>query len=157
MNASTTPTTPTSPGNTPAWLTLAQEGVKPSAGNSGAATPTPGTTSAADPSKPATGARPGPAPQGPDQYFFLFMILMLVVFWFVAMGGQRREKKKKQEMLSSLKKGDKVQTIGGIIGSVVEVRDHYVVLKVDESNNTRLKLTRNAIHGVMADDEKPQE
>ena len=154
MNATTVTTTPTP--NTLPWLILAQEGIKPSAGNSGAAT-TPAATTSADPSKPATGGKPGPGAQGPDQYFFLFMILMLVVFWFVAMGGQRREKKKKQEMLASLKKGDKVQTIGGIIGSVVEVRDHYVVLKVDESNNTRLKLTRNAIHGVMADDEKPQE
>ena len=81
----------------------------------------------------------------------LFIVVIFGVFWFVIMGGQRREKKKRAALLSSIKKGDRVQTIGGILGSVVEVRDDEIVLKVDENSNTRIKFTRGAIQTVLAD------
>jgi preprotein translocase subunit YajC len=48
-----------------------------------------------------------------------------------------------------------VQTIGGIIGTVVESRENEVVLKVDETSNTKIKFSRNAIHRVLTD-EKPE-
>jgi preprotein translocase subunit YajC len=44
-------------------------------------------------------------------------------------------------------------TAGGILGSVVEVRDTEVVLKVDESSNTKIKFTRDAIKRVLTEDE----
>jgi len=56
-------------------------------------------------------------------------------------------------MLAALKKGDKVQTAGGILGTVVEVRDSEVVVKVDENANTRLRFARSAIQAVL-DDQK---
>ena len=75
-------------------------------------------------------------------------ILIIALFWFVMMGGQRREKKKRAKMLGALAKGNKVQTVGGILGTVVEVRDHDVVVKVDENANIRLKFTRSAIQSI---------
>ena len=105
--------------------------------------------------QPGVNPAPNAAPGGGG--FLIIMVLILVVFWVFAMGGQKKEKKKRQEMLDQMKKGDKVQTIGGIIGSVVEVKDSHVVLKVDENNNTRLKFGRGAIQGIIADDEKPKE
>ena len=48
-------------------------------------------------------------------------------------------------MIQSLKKNDKVRTIGGIIGIVVDVKDDEVTLKVDESNNTKIKVAASAI------------
>lgn len=82
---------------------------------------------------------------------FIPMILILVVFWFFMMGGQRREKKKRAAMLAALKKGDKVQTAGGILGTVVEVRPSDVLVKVDENANTRIKFARSSIQNILQD------
>jgi preprotein translocase subunit YajC len=59
-------------------------------------------------------------------------------------------------MLSQLKRGDRVQTIGGILGTVVEARESEVVLKVDESANTKIRFSRSAIHRVL-DEETAEE
>lgn len=83
------------------------------------------------------------------------LLLMLGLFYFFVMGGKRKEERKRQDMLGSLKKGDRVQTIGGIIGSVIDARDQDVLLKVDETNNTKIKFTRSAIHRVL-DEEKSE-
>ena len=48
-------------------------------------------------------------------------------------------------MLQSLKKNDRVRTIGGIFGTVIEVKGDEVVLKVDEANNTRIHVSVSAI------------
>ena len=67
----------------------------------------------------------------------------------------RGPKKKQQEhskMVSSLKKNDRVCTIGGIYGTVIEVRDKEIVLKIDESNNTKMKVTLGAIRSVAAEE-----
>ena len=56
-------------------------------------------------------------------------------------------------MLDNLKRGDRVQTIGGIIGTVVEARETEVVVKVDETNNTKIRFARKAITRVLEDDE----
>lgn len=62
--------------------------------------------------------------------------------------GRRKEQAKHREMLANLKKGDKIQTIGGIIGTVIEVRADEVTVKVDETNNVRMRFSRRAIHVV---------
>ena len=84
---------------------------------------------------------------------FILMLLILGVFMFMMMSGSRREKKRQKKMLASITKGSKVVTVGGILGTVVELRDHEVVVKVDENANTRMRLTREAIKSVLKDDE----
>ena len=83
--------------------------------------------------------------------------MMIGVFWLIVMLPQRREKKKRAEMLGALKKGDKIQTIGGIVGSVVEVREDEVVLKVDEANNVRMRFARPAIQVILPDGKPEKE
>ncbi len=83
------------------------------------------------------------------------LILMLVVFYAFMFRGSRKEKQKRRDMLANIKKGDRVMTIGGIIGSVVNVKDDEIMLKVDESTNTKVSFVRGAIQKVLADDEKP--
>lgn len=56
-------------------------------------------------------------------------------------------------MMQSLQKNDRVRTIGGIYGTIVEVRDDEIVLKVDESNNTKIKISPSAI-GTSLSEEK---
>lgn len=81
----------------------------------------------------------------------MFMVLMIgmLVFWvFLIGGGSRKQKKKQAEMLATMSKGSKIITIGGIKGSVVEVREDEVLVKVDESANTRLRFSKDAIRTV---------
>ena len=51
--------------------------------------------------------------------------------------------------INQLKRGDRIQTIGGILGTVVESREDEVIVKVDESSNTKIHFTRSAIHRVL--------
>lgn len=111
-----------------------------------------GTTTA--PGSPNGGPAPGGgAPSGGgspiDPTFFYIMLLVLVGMIVFSMMGQRRERKRREAMISAIKKHDRVQTIGGVIGSVVEVKPDYIVLKVDESSNTRITFARSAIQQVL--------
>jgi preprotein translocase subunit YajC len=80
--------------------------------------------------------------------------LGVLIFYFILIRPQRNKDKEKQKLLSALKRGDRVQTIGGVLGRVVEAHDNEVVVKVDESNNTKITFARTAIHRVL-DEEKP--
>jgi preprotein translocase subunit YajC len=79
------------------------------------------------------------------------ILLLLALFMFTTAGGKRKEERKRRDMLSQLKKGDEVVTIGGQVGKVVETRDDRVQLKVDESSNTKIWFLRSAIHRVLED------
>ena len=81
--------------------------------------------------------------------FFVLMIVVVGVMLIFSVMGQRRDRKKRETMLSAIKKHDRVQTIGGVIGSVVEIKPDYVVLKVDESSNTRITFARSAVQQVL--------
>jgi len=118
-------------------------------------TPTEQTTpqSTQDGSPAGTGDTTGGG-ESPFGGWFLPVILGMMVLWiFLLGGGSRKQKKKQQEMLAAMSKGSKVITIGGIKGSIVEVRDDEVVVKVDENTNTRMKFTRDAIRSVVNETE----
>lgn len=102
------------------------------------------------------GAPTGPQPPGWLMFLQSFgpLILILVVFWFLVIGSKRKQERQRREMLDSVKKGDRVQTIGGILGTVLDVRDDRVVLKVDESSNAKIAFAKSAIHRVIGDDHK---
>jgi preprotein translocase subunit YajC len=57
----------------------------------------------------------------------------------------RRKQKPHEKMVRALKKNDKVRTIGGVIGIVVDIKEDEIVLKVDESNNTKIRIVPSAI------------
>jgi preprotein translocase subunit YajC len=82
--------------------------------------------------------------------FLLPMLLALGVFYFFMFRGQRKERQKHASMLRDLKRNDRVQTIGGVLGTVVDVRDQEVVLKVDESSNVKMRFNRSAIKEVLS-------
>ncbi|MHC5025934.1 MAG: preprotein translocase subunit YajC [Planctomycetota bacterium] len=86
---------------------------------------------------------------GLSSQFVVMMFLVLGALLVFSLLGTRRDKKKREDLLGSIKKHDKVQTIGGMIGSITEVKKDVVVLKVDESNNTRITLARTAIQQVL--------
>jgi preprotein translocase subunit YajC len=78
------------------------------------------------------------------------MLAFLVLMIFSSFRTQRKEKRRREELVGSLKKHDKVQTHAGIIGTVVEVKDDQVVLRVDETTNTRIRFAKSAVAHVIS-------
>jgi len=96
---------------------------------------------------PAAG---GGASGGGSQIFgFIPIILCIVVFWFFMIRPEQKARKQHQLMLSELKKGDKVITKGGMIGSIAALQDDFVTLQADEG--VRIKFERQAIRGRFDD------
>jgi len=81
------------------------------------------------------------------------LMIGIILFWLILMGPQRREKKKRKAMLAALAKGNKIQTVGGILGTVIEVRDKDVIVKVDENANIRIRFARTAIQSIIDESE----
>jgi preprotein translocase subunit YajC len=87
----------------------------------------------------------------------LLLIGGLMLMIMMSGRGRKKQKAKLDGMLAALKKGDKVRTIGGILGSVVEVREDEVVLRIDDNANTRMRVIRRAVSGLVVDGKKDDE
>lgn len=101
--------------------------------------------------QPITGAggAKGSASSGGD-LTFLFVITGVLLFMIIfSMLAGRKEKKARAQMLASIGSNDRVQTVGGIIGTIVEIRDEEVVLRVDENTNTRIRFSKAAVQQVL--------
>ena len=85
---------------------------------------------------------------------FPLIIVFLVVMYITMILPKRKQDKSRQDMLSSMKRGDEIQTIGGIVGKVVEAREDRVLVKVDETSNTKIWFLRSAIARVTAEEAK---
>jgi preprotein translocase subunit YajC len=99
-----------------------------------------------------SGAAPASKPTEPPSWLsnqMIPLILGIAVLYFFVFRNKRGQDKKRTDMLSQLKRGDRVQTIGGILGTVIEAGENDVLVKVDESSNTKIRFTRNAIHRVV--------
>lgn len=78
-------------------------------------------------------------------YNWIFFGLMLFLLYFLLFRGPRKQKQEHKQMIQTLEKNDKIRTIGGIIGTVVDVKEDEITLKVDESNNTKIKISLSAV------------
>jgi len=77
---------------------------------------------------------------------FVPLILIFVIFYFLLIRPQQKKAKEHKDMLSAVKKGDKVTTMGGIHGVVDSVSDNTVTLKIAE--NVKIRLDRGAIAAI---------
>lgn len=111
----------------------------------GASTQTPGVSVE---STPIPGGQPPASPLGNMNMFIVMGAVMVLLLGMSAFTGNK-EKKKRAALLASIGRNDRVQTIGGVIGTVVEMRDDEIVLRVDDNNNTRLTFTRSAVQGIL--------
>jgi len=77
-----------------------------------------------------------------------------VMFYFLLIRPERKKRQDLTSLLDSLKKNDRVVTIGGIHGVVVNVMkdSEEVTIRVDEGSNTKLRVSRSAISRVIGDD-----
>jgi preprotein translocase subunit YajC len=108
------------------------------------------TTVAADPN--STGGRPLRKNPLGSYGNLLFLGVMFLLMYMILFRGPRKKQQKQKQMIQALTKNDKIQTIGGIIGTVVDIKDNEITLKVDESNNTKIKILRSAIGKNMSKD-----
>jgi len=100
-------------------------------------------------------ARSGPlGPGGLLGNPLLLLGMMLLVFYFILFRGPRKKQQQHKQMVQSLEKNDRIRTIGGIIGTVVDVKDDEITLKVDESNNTKIKIVASAVGRNLSKDKK---
>lgn len=74
-------------------------------------------------------------------------IVIMGVFIFLMWNGQRKERRKKEEMLSSIKVGEEVVTIGGIMGTVDTVKEDHFVIRI--ADNARIKVLKNAVSQIV--------
>ncbi len=88
--------------------------------------------------------------------FFFAIIMMIGMFLIMSISG-RKEKKRRAAMLSSLGKRDKIRTAGGIIGTIVEMKDDEVLIETDKSSHTRLWLARGSVSTVLNSPSRSQE
>jgi preprotein translocase subunit YajC len=72
---------------------------------------------------------------------------MLLLFWFLLIAPQRKEQAQRKAMLGAIKKNDRVITNSGIFGVVTNIapESDEVTIKVDEANNTKLRMTLSSI------------
>jgi preprotein translocase subunit YajC len=85
----------------------------------------------------------------------IVMPLIILVFYFLVMRPQNKKQKEAKKMLESLRKGDRIVTIGGLRGTIVSVKDDAVVLKVDD--NTKLEYSKSAVSTVLKREDEAME
>jgi preprotein translocase subunit YajC len=89
----------------------------------------------------------GEAPTGAAAIVnFLPLVAIIAIFYFLIIRPQNKKQKETQKMLSAIKKGDKVVTIGGVHGTIQNVKESSVIVRVDE--NVKLEFSRSAISSV---------
>jgi len=74
--------------------------------------------------------------------------LIIAVFYFLIIRPQNKKQKETQKMLSALKKGDRIVTIGGLHGTIQSVKESTVIIRADD--NVKLEFNRSAISGIQA-------
>jgi len=74
---------------------------------------------------------------------FLPFILIIVVFYFFMIRPQMKRQKEVAAFRNSLQKGDKVVTTGGIYGKILDIKDNYILLQIDD--NVKIRVDKNAI------------
>ena len=81
--------------------------------------------------------------QGSGWSMWIMLGLIFVVMWFFMIRPQRKQQKELQNFRNSLQKGDKVVTIGGIYGTICEVKENSVLIEVD--NNVKIRVSKQAL------------
>lgn len=99
--------------------------------------------------------------QNPVGMFLLTMVIPIffLYIFLVQRPAIKREQQMREEMIGNLKKNDRILTTGGIYGVVTNVQldADEVTIRVDETTNTKIKVTRSAIHRVLSGDGKDKD
>ena len=83
-------------------------------------------------------------PMGGMGSTMIMLILMVAVFYFMLIRPENKRKTEAEERLSAVQKGDKITTLGGIVGTVVDVKEHNIVIETS-ADQVRLELAKWAL------------
>lgn len=89
------------------------------------------------------------AAAGSNWSMLIMMGLIFVVMYFFMIRPQQKKQKELVQFRESLKKGDKVVTVGGIYGVIAEIKDAYALLEVD--NNVKIRVDKSSLVRDIAD------
>jgi preprotein translocase subunit YajC len=94
-----------------------------------------------------------PAAQGAKQanplLSFLPLLAIIVIMYFLLLRPQAKRQKEHKKMQETLQKGDKILTVGGVIGTIagIDEKENTIILKV--ADNVKVEITRNSISQVL--------
>ena len=74
---------------------------------------------------------------------FLPLVLIFIIFYFLLIRPQKQKEKEHQKMLEGIDKNDAVVTLGGIHGSIVNVKEKTLILRIDE--NVKIEIEKNSV------------
>ncbi|AEE91325.1 Preprotein translocase, YajC subunit [Tepidanaerobacter acetatoxydans Re1] len=83
------------------------------------------------------------------------IIIIFAIFYFLIIRPQQKREKERRDMLSSLKEGDDVITVGGIYGKILNIKDDVITL--DVGDKIKIKVTRTAIGNILKKREKTED
>lgn len=84
---------------------------------------------------------------------FIWLLVFFGIMYFLMIRPQQKQKKERDRLLSSLEKGDKIVTIGGIHGKILELNDEENTVVLEIAPNIKITIQRTAVGVVNVDDE----
>jgi len=87
------------------------------------------------------------AEANPLALLFPFFLIFGIMYFFI-FRPQQKQRAQLQKMVEAIKKGDRVVTAGGILGTVTSIQNDYVVLKVGDNENTKIEVLKSSISGL---------
>ena len=100
-------------------------------------------TQAVQATEPPKTTPPAQSAQGTPWGFLVVIAVMFAIMYFMLIRPQKKKERERREMLDALKKGARVVTIGGIVGTITSINDREVVLEIEDK--TKIRFTRSAI------------
>lgn len=76
-----------------------------------------------------------------DASFIIILVAMVAVFYFMLIRPEKKKKKEEEALRNSLKEGDKITTIGGIVGKIVDIKDENIIIETS-MDRVRMELAK---------------
>ena len=89
----------------------------------------------------------GPSQGGSSLMGFLPMILLLAAMYFLLIAPQRKKQKQHAKMIKALEKGTKIKTVGGVYGTITNVKEDRFILRVDD--NVKIEVAKEAVADII--------
>ena len=75
-------------------------------------------------------------------------VLIFIIFYFFLIRPQQKRQQELGRLIADLKKGDRIVTSGGMIGTIHSIQNDYVVIKVGDNENTKMEVLKSAVSGL---------